>query len=388
MNNLTKKRILIAAGVFLVFLIGSLVLFNGSTFEKVTGGNISLLGFSNNNACPLNGALYSSADMSAWEKRRPLGIMIENSTDARPQSGISKADVIYEAPVEAGITRFFTEFYCQDAGIVGPIRSARTYFLDFASEYGNKPLYTHVGGANCDQATGSGCANGAKADALGQIQEYGWAGVNDLSQFTIGAPTFYRDYNRLGSNVATEHTMYSNTSSLWNYAADKRNLTNVDANGTSWTQGFVPYSFQNDASVSLRPASQTVHVSFLPRDTDYDVTWTYNKASNTYKRVNGGVKHTDRDTGQQIAPKTVVVLYMVMSYANDGYPNNEHLLFADKGTGKAEVFMNGKEIKGTWEKDSRTARTIIYDDSGKQVSFVRGQLWFQIVPTIGTVAVR
>ena len=67
--------------------------------------------------------------------------MIENSVDARPQSGLSSADVIYEAVAEGGITRFLTVYYCQDPVEVGPVRSARTYYVDFASEYGDA-LYT------------------------------------------------------------------------------------------------------------------------------------------------------------------------------------------------------------------------------------------------------
>jgi len=76
--------------------------------------------------------------------------MIENHLDSRPPSGLSRADVIYEAVAEGGITRFLTVFYCGVASEdvrIGPIRSARIYFLDFASEYGDKPLFVHQGGA-------------------------------------------------------------------------------------------------------------------------------------------------------------------------------------------------------------------------------------------------
>src|SRR3972149_3726172 len=99
-------------------------------------------------ACPLNGTKYSKQQEAWGEKHAPLGIMIENHEDSRPQSGLSGADIIYEAVAEGGITRFLAMYYCQDAGIVGPVRSARTYFVDFVSEYGSFPLYVHVGGAN------------------------------------------------------------------------------------------------------------------------------------------------------------------------------------------------------------------------------------------------
>src|SRR5258708_37607972 len=115
-------------------------------------------------ACPLTGVKYGKDQAAWWKSHEPLGVMIENHTDARPQSGINAADVTYEAVAEGGITRTLNIFYCQDAGIVGPVRSARTYFLDFVSEYGNYPLYAHVGGAN----------SSGPADALGQIITYGW----------------------------------------------------------------------------------------------------------------------------------------------------------------------------------------------------------------------
>ena len=67
-------------------------------------------------ACPLSGALYSKQQEAWWQKHRPLGVMIENHQEARPQSGLSGADVIYEAVAEGGITRFLAMFYCQDVG--------------------------------------------------------------------------------------------------------------------------------------------------------------------------------------------------------------------------------------------------------------------------------
>jgi hypothetical protein len=174
--------------------------------------------------CPMNGAMYSKQQENWWEQHRPLGVMIENHEESRPQSGLSKADIVYEIVAEGGITRFLSIFYCQDAGIIGPIRSARTYFIDFISEYGNFPLYAHVGGA----------AQPGPADALGQISDYGWHLYNDLSQFSVPFPIYRKIDGRQGHDVATEHTMYSTTSELWAYAAKNRKLTNVDEDGKAW----------------------------------------------------------------------------------------------------------------------------------------------------------
>lgn len=347
--------------------------------SKATGGRISFnTNLPKTEACPLNGALYPKLQKEWWEKHRPLGVMIENHEEARSQSGISFADVIYEIVAEGGITRFLAVYYCQDAGQIGPVRSARTYFLDFISEYGISPLYTHVGGANTP-----GLAN-----ALGQIEDYEWAGYNDLNQFSIGFPTFWRDYDRLGHEAATEHTMYSTTSKLWQFAKEKRKLANVDEDGKSWDDNFLMYSFKEDNDLSKRPDSQIAHLTFWSGYKQYEVEWTYDKTTNSYKRNNGGVPHTDKNTDKQLVTKNIAVLFMRESSANDGYENNAHLLYKTKGSGKAQFFIDGQKLSGTWKKNSRTDRTLLFDNSGNPIKFNRGTIWFEILPLDGEVVVK
>lgn len=341
--------------------------------SETTDGRIAFNGnLPKTEECPLNGALYPKKQREWWEKHRPLGVMIENHQESRPQSGISYADVVYEAVAEGGITRFLAMFYCQDAGIVGPVRSARTYYLDFASEYGDYPLYAHVGGANAS----------GPADALSQINDYGWSGYNDLNQFSIGFPTFWRDYDRLGRTVATEHTMYSTTSKLWDFAKS-RDLTNVDKDENLWNESFVPYTFKDDTSVSERPATQTIHLEFWKSYSEYFVDWVYDKTTNLYKRKNEKAAYTDKNNNSPIAAKNIAVLFMRESNAYDGYENNVHLLYKTSGSGNALVFMDGKEIKATWRKDKRTARALLFDNTGLPIKFNRGTIWFEILPITG-----
>ena len=326
--------------------------------------------------CPINGAKYSKPQRQWWEKHRPLGVMIENHQEARPQSGLSYADVVYEAVAEGGITRLLAVYYCQDAGIIGPVRSARTYFLDFISEYGDYPLYAHVGGANTP----------GLADALGQIGDYGWKLYNDLNEFSISYPTFKRDYDRLGRTVATEHTMYSSTDKLWTYAAKKRKLTNKDEDGNSWDENFVKYSFKEDTKETERPASQAITFNFWEGYNDYEVVWTYDKTTNLYIRTSGGAPHKDKNNDKQITAKNVVVLFMTERRANDGYEGNLHMLYGTKGTGRAAIFLDGQEIKGTWSKKDRTSRLILRDNRGREIKINRGPIWFAIT-AIGTSVV-
>lgn len=329
-------------------------------------------------SCPLNGAMYSKQQREWWEEHRPLGVMIENHEESRPQSGLSSADVVYEAVAEGGITRFLAVFYCQDAKHIGPVRSARTYFLDLISEYGESPLYAHVGGANTP----------GPANALGQIEQYGWVSGNDLNQFSIGFPTFWRDYERTGHEVATEHTMYSTTSKLWDFAAKSRKLSNVDEEGVAWDKTFEKYIFKDDEVLAKRPASQTIHIEHWEGYGGYAVDWNYDRATNTYKRENGGKPHLDKNNDKQLTAKTIVALFTTERSANDGYENNLHLLYKTKGSGEARIFTDGIETKGTWKKADRTSKTKIYDASGNPLSFNKGTMWFHILPTEGIVDVK
>ncbi|MBI4091870.1 MAG: DUF3048 domain-containing protein [Candidatus Levybacteria bacterium] len=383
-----KKNLFIALVIYIASTLISYILF--SNFAHVGGvitpvsipkiGKDERVAFDESlpktEECPLNGAKYSKPQKQWWEKHRPLGVMIENHQEARPQSGLSYADVVYEAVAEGGITRLLAVYYCQDAGIIGPVRSARTYFLDFISEYGDYPLYVHVGGANTP----------GPADALGQIGDYGWRLYNDLNEFSISYPTFKRDYDRLGRTIATEHTMYSSTDNLWTYAAKTRKLTNKDKDGNSWDENFVKYSFKEDAKETERPTSQVIAFNFWKGYGDYEVAWTYNKTTNLYARTNGGVPHKDKNNDKQITAKNGIVLFMTERRANDGYEGNLHMLYGTKGTGRASIFMDGQEINGTWSKKDRTSRLILRDNRGREIEVNKGPIWFAVT-AIGTSVV-
>ena len=381
MKKLNKFTIILI-GTYLITTIFSFVVFSGlikslsdvqsPVPEAVTDGDKTLFDDSlpKTEACPLSGQLFSKQQRQWWEEHRPLGIMIENHEDSRPQSGLTKADVVYEAVAEGGITRFLVVYYCQDAEIVGPVRSARTYYLDFISEYGDYPLYAHVGGANTS----------GKADALGQIRQYGWQNYNDLNQFSIGFPVFYRDYDRLGRTVATEHTMYSSTTRLWDYAKEERGLSNVDEDGNSWDEDFIPYEYKEDAAEGSRPASQSVSYNAWDGYGDYLAAWSYNRSTNSYLRSSGGQPHKDLNNDQQISAKNIILLFMRESRANDGYEGNLHLLYGTTGSGNAVVFQDGKEVKAKWSKKNRTGRLIITDSRGQEIKYNPGLTWFSILP--------
>lgn len=388
---MNKRFLSIGIGVYLVSTIVSYLFFSSGIFarlsevaspepppKKTAHGVEFDDSLPKTEACPLNGQKWSKQQRAWWEKHGPLGVMIENSLDARPQSGLSEADIIYEAIAEGGITRFLAVYYCQDAEFVGPVRSARTYFIDFLSEYGTFPLYAHVGGANTP----------GPANAIGQIGDYGWLGYNDLDQFRVSFPVYARDYDKMGRTVATEHTMYSSTTKLWDYAKEERGLANENEDGESWDENFTAYSFKEEVPAEERPASQIISYNFWDGYSDYSVEWTYDKATNTYKRANGGKAHTDLNNKKQLASKNVVVLFMRESRANDGYEGNLHMIYGTKGTGDAKIFMDGEEIDGTWSKKNRTSHLELQDNRGNDIELNPGQIWFSVVSPDTVVSVE
>lgn len=325
-------------------------------------------------SCPINGLMYTKPEKERWGKVRPLAVMLENHAESRPQSGLSVADVVYEAVAEGGITRFMGIFYCGTAAkpaLLAPVRSARTYFLPWVLEY--DALYSHVGGAGrCSDDTVD-----ERAKALCQIDQYK---IKDLDQFGISFPTCYRNYDRLDHPVATEHTMVCFTDKLYKVASE-RGWTNVDAKGVSWDQNFQAWKFKDDAPENERSASFSASfVAWKGYEKEYGVRWDYDRTRNMYKRYNGGAPHLDLENKEQLMAKVVVIQFAKEIGSVDSHA---HLLYNNVGTGDGFVWQDGKQTKITWKKTVRTDRTTFYDLSGKEVQFNRGQLWIEMLP-IGT----
>jgi hypothetical protein len=327
-------------------------------------------------ACPLNGAYYTKTEKDAWDARRPLYVMIENTPDSRPQAGLSQADVVFEAVAEGGVTRFGALFYCAAQAndlTLAPIRSARTYYLDWASGF-NLPMYVHVGGANVPGPT----------DALGQIREYGCGGENDINQFSVGYPTFFRNYNRIpGKEIATEHTMETTTEALWKVAAD-RGWTNMTPErvvarktiaSSAWSSAYQGFTYETEAA----PAGSTNKIAydFWSGYNQYSVEWNYDSQSDSYKRNNAGEAQLDINNDQQLASKNVIVLF-----ATEKGPINEkkHMLYGTLGRGKALIFKHGQApIDANWVKKDRESELEFVDVRGNAIELARGQIWISVL---------
>lgn len=388
--NQKTKLILFGLGLYLIVAGASFALFSVLAKEEglasplveegMEGEMVAFTG-PRTEFCPLNGVGYTKEQKEIWEQRRPLLVMIENHEDSRPQSGLSRADIIYEVVAEGGITRLMGVYYCQATEPysrnydLGPVRSARTYFLDWASEYSDYPLYVHVGGAGlCHDVTVD-----PRAKALCQIEEYGWKDRehwSDLDQFALPYSICRREPERTGKTVATEHTMYCDTRALWQ-KAEERGLKVKSESGDSWDENFVSWKFKEEEDLNDRGGVSSISFDFWEGYSAYGVKWTYDKEGNQYLRSNGGSSHNDFLDQKQLAAKVVVVQFAKETGPVD---DHKHLLYKTTGAGKALVFQDGRAIEGSWSKGDREERTIFKDSRGKEIEFNPGLIWIEVLP--------
>lgn len=277
--------------------------------------------------------------------RHPMAIMVENHTEARPQIGLDKASIIYEAIAEGGITRFMPIYGSQDANKVGPVRSARTYYLDWVLEY--DAFYAHVGG---------------NIDALNLIPKIG---IKDLDQFKYGTEAYWRE----NEAKATEHTMYSDTEKLRDIA--KANDWNVSSSD------FTCLKFKTDLSKENRSASQSITINFS--SANYNVEWVYDPENNMYKRLMGGLEHKDRVSDEQLTAKNIIIQKVKRAPTVTAI-NEQGWNMDTVGEGEAFIVMDGKKIDATWKKSSREDRTRFYDPQNNEIEFNPGVFWYEIVP--------
>jgi hypothetical protein len=337
--------------------------------------------------CPINGKMFSKPEREIWEDRRPLTASIENHLDSRPQSGLSSADVVYEVIAEGGITRFLSVFYCgvsaEDTNIA-PIRSARVYLITWATEYGKSPIFVHVGGANniCKN-----CPGGVKyagdvdktVDAFKLLDTLGWRGAK-ANAFDGGTNAgidegIKRNTTRLGKESAWEHAVVGSTDKIFTAAKD-RGFGAKDDDGVMWDKSFTPWQFVDGAALGT-PTASTISFSFWDGTPDYDVSWKYDTGQNAYLRLNGNKEHLDHETKKQISAKNVVVMEVVEKGPVD---KEKHMFYTTIGKGPAYIFQNGDVIKGTWEKKTQFDRTKFLDSKGKEIPFVRGEIWIEAIP--------
>ncbi len=394
---LASKNGMLVLGFVGLFLVSTGVSLAGFTFlnkdSSPTSDNLSPTGKVSRvdlskpktESCPINGEMFTKEQKELWMEKRPIVAIIENHLDSRPQSGLSVADVVYEIVAEGGITRFLAVFYCGIADnnyIIGQIRSARVYFINYALEYGNNPIFVHWGGANniCNNCPGGVKPKGdidPRVDAYKQLERIGWVNGrfgNDMNGATnTGYPALFTDDRRM--HLPTEHQKVGSTDKIYEEAT-KRGYDYEDSDGNAWDENFVKWKFK-DGTANQNPEASEISFNFWDSMSGYDVMWRYDSNTNSYLRFNGGQPHKDLENDTQISAKNIAVLYV----KEEGPVDREHhMLYTVTGEGEAYLFQDGKVIEGTWEKDDAEARLKIFDDSGDEVEFVKGKIWIEVLP--------
>ncbi len=266
-------------------------------------------------------------------------IMIENSPDARPQSGLKDAEIVFESVAEGGITRFLTIFQVNKPQLIGPVRSVREYYIDWLTPF--EPSVAHVGGS----------ATALKTIRNGQYR--------DIDQMFNGN-FYWRSTDRYAP-----HNVYTSFEKLDALNKQRGYLTsNVES-----------FARQIPNPKKDQPAIAT-NINFTISSALYNSGYTYNPTTNLYARHQAGKPHLDRERGQITANAVIAIETNMSRVPQDGYRERVDSI----GEGKAYVFQNGQVTEGTWKKPSTQKQIRFYDANHQEIAINAGQVWITAIP--------
>jgi Protein of unknown function (DUF3048) N-terminal domain/Protein of unknown function (DUF3048) C-terminal domain len=279
--------------------------------------------------------------------QHPIAVMVDDHWDARPQSGLNAAAVVWQAPAEGGVPRYMLVFQDQLPTSVGPIRSARQYYVEWAAEY--RAMYVHHGGS--PQALATLRAKGS-GTWVWNADGFRWEGRYVFRVHTRPAP----------------HNVYSDGDHL--RALAKRL-------GADDGKVKAPWSFATGVARAVRPTGATIKVTY-PYET---IEYRYDVATNRYLRYINGAEEPQVDVadGKVVAPANVIVLRMFFGPLTGTSGGHGRLEAADVGKGVAWISTNGRTVKGTWKKASVTAPTLVFGPDGEPVTLTAGQTFVQVL---------
>lgn len=338
-----KKRLILVAGISaFVLFAGSAAAFtlidSGETLNPEPVVTSTYVAPPTVYKSPLTGLPTDEASTT-----RPVtAVMIENSIDARPQSGLQEAGIVFEAIAEGGITRFAALYQEAKPANFGPIRSARPYYVQWVKGYDAR--YIHSGGSG---------------EALALIQSLG---VKDMDHG--------RYSERIASRVSSRYAPHNVYTSM----------ERADALGTELgytSSKFTPFERKADAETKAGQTYTAKNINFDISGANYNTSYAYDPATHTYARVLAGRPHTDQDSGKQITPKVVVAL--ITEYGI--HPDRIHSVYRTTGTGEILVFQDGQITKGTWKKDSAESSLLFLGADGKNLPINAGQTWITAIPS-------
>jgi hypothetical protein len=272
----------------------------------------------------------------------PFAVMIDNISEARPHFGLASADVVYEAPAEAGIPRLMPIYLRRgvDANSIGPVRSTRHYFVYLANEY-RAPL-VHIG---------------ASPQGYDALSVTGLAEVDE----SRGAGGFVRDPHRLAP-----HNAFVSTTSI-------RDVLRQRGGAIKATTG--PLKF--GAYLPGQEPATTIKIPY-PGPEGYSVEYDYDAGQKIYKRIMDGQPHKDGSTGQQYTATSIVVQFVDVELIprDDAGRVDVGLV----GSGKGVLIAEGTQVPLQWSRASVREATQFKRTDGAPFAVPNGQVWIQIVP--------
>ena len=351
-EKLTKKQYVIGAIVF-VLLLGSAIAI-GVTRSATAPVQHQSVKPKTIVATPVKPIVYysplSGLPVTKSQTTLPVtAVMIENSDGARPQSGMSQAGIIFEALAEGGITRFMALYQENQPTSIGPIRSARPYYVDWLLPF--NAGYAHVGGS---------------PTALANIKSLG---VRDMDEFYNA-----NSYHRVSSREAP-HNVYTSMADL-----------NTLETSKGWTTStFTGFPRKAD-SPAKTPTTTTINLN--PSYADMASQFQYDPSLNSYKRNEAGAPMVDAATNKQLEPKVVIAMVVPWSNGPLDASGAYYVNYADLGTGTAYVFQDGILTQGVWKKTSPSSQLQFVTTSGTPINLNAGQTWITALGAASDVSYK
>ena len=273
---------------------------------------------------------------------RPIAVMIDNEPGAWPQAGLQDAYMIYEAIIEGGQTRLMALFKNSDTSKIGPIRSSRHYFVEYAMEH--SAIYAHFGWSPKAKQT-------IESNGVNNINGINYDGTKFWREGT-GYHTAFTSITNLKDVAKTKgYLMIGNREPIYNYSAKEYNL-------------------------AIDKEVESVNMVY---SSSHNVSYKYDETNKVFLRSQRGNPHIDRVTKEQYFAKNIIIAVMANYALNDG-TNKGRQEIVNEGTGTGYYLTNGKCINISWKKDSIKSKTFFYDLDGNQIVLNDGITFVQIVP--------
>lgn len=274
--------------------------------------------------------------------KRPIVVMLDNHSGARPQAGLKDAELVIEALAEGNITRYMAFFFEGMPESIGPIRSARPYFLDRSMEFGG--IYVHVGGS---------------PQALSDIKKLG---INDMDALNSSNKVFFRKKHK-----KMPHNLYS-TMSILRTEAEKRAFAQ-ESTGTE-----INYAMTD--TLPSGEAAPYVKLTYRKTDGGYKVSYDYLTDVKVYRRSVNDKVHKDEIDQSEITAKNVIIQYVPTKVVDEKGRLDLDLV----GQGSGFWLTDGVKVPIQWSKPSRAAKTVYTDAQGQELQLNPGNTWIQIIP--------